>query len=106
MSEKNEDMLIPFNDIKDKYIGPIGTRERIKFDANVKAGGIYPILKEIRKNKNMSQSELSKLIKVGKSDISKIESGKWDIQLSTFIKMLDGLNVKLIIKHSDKQWEI
>lgn len=106
MNKKNKDMLIPFNDIKDKHIGPIGTKRRTKFDAYVKAGSIYPILKEIRKNKNISQSDLSKLIKIGESKISKIESGTWDVQLSMLIRILNGLDAELIIKYNDKQWEI
>lgn len=57
---------------------------------------VSEMLKEARKNANLTQEELA--IKAGtkKSYISKIENAKGNIQLSTLIRIVEkGLNKKI-----------
>lgn len=68
------------------------------YTAKQKAISICGELKEQRKLHNLSQSELASKIDVKKEFISRIENGKADIQLSTFLKILDGLGLKLSIQ--------
>lgn len=50
-------------------------------------------LKQLRKNKNITQSELGKIINVGKSTISQYESGISNPDYETLKKLADFFNV-------------
>lgn len=106
MTNNLNDTFIPFSSIKDEVYGVKGTEKRNTFDAKVRAEIIYPILKSLRKSSGVSQSQLSSIIGIDTPDISKIESAKYDIQLSTFLKFLNGLDLKLIICSAEERFEI
>lgn len=50
-------------------------------------------LKSVRKRKGLSLRRLAELCNMDNSNISKIEHGKFDIQLSTIIELAKGLDV-------------
>lgn len=94
--------MTDYNDIKtfDELIerehGAIGTESRNKYEEGAQMFIVSEMLKEARKNANMTQEQLA--IKAGtkKSYISKIENGKGNIQLSTLIRIFEkGLNRKI-----------
>lgn len=51
-------------------------------------------IKRLREESNLSLRELATKCDLDFSQISKIENGKWDIQLSTIFELAKGLNVK------------
>jgi len=53
------------------------------------------VIKYHRKISSLSQKELAELAGVGKTVIFDIEKGKDTIQLSTLLKVLNVLNIKL-----------
>ena len=57
-------------------------------------------IKEIREQKGMRQTELSKKTNVDQGDISKIEDGQKNITLSTLERLADGLDceVEIVLK--------
>jgi HTH-type transcriptional regulator / antitoxin HipB len=100
----NTNQTIDFKDIKTadelfalKY-GEKGSPSRIEFESKAKAFFICEMLKEERKKAKISQSELAERTTTRKEFISRIENGKVDVQLSTLIKMLSGLNLTLKIE--------
>ena len=50
-------------------------------------------IKETRKTKGLTQAELAKNANLQPSNISELEHGKTHIQLMTFIKIIEGLQV-------------
>ena len=54
-----------------------------------------PILKTLRKNKNMTIEELSKKLVISITDISKIENNKVDIPISVLMKYSKFFNISL-----------
>jgi transcriptional regulator with XRE-family HTH domain len=50
-------------------------------------------LQNIRKSKSLSLREVAEMCSLDNSNISKIEHGKFDIQLSTIIELAKGLGV-------------
>jgi transcriptional regulator with XRE-family HTH domain len=50
-------------------------------------------LQDIRKSKELSLREVAEMCSLDNSNISKIEHGKFDIQLSTIIELARGLGV-------------
>jgi transcriptional regulator with XRE-family HTH domain len=51
-------------------------------------------LKKIRKNKKLSLLKLAAKCDLDDSQISKIEHGVWDVQLSTIFELAKGLEVE------------
>ena len=73
-----------------------GTLKRTQFDAKAKAFAIGEMIKEERKQANLTQEQLAAKIGAKKSYISRIENGKSDIQLSTLFKLFEfGLGRKI-----------
>jgi DNA-binding XRE family transcriptional regulator len=78
--------------------GAKGTESRLKFDADSLAFRLGIMLKEARKDARLTQEQLAKKTGTKKSYISRIETGKSDIQLSTFYKLIEiGLGKSLNI---------
>ncbi|MFT6338309.1 MAG: HTH-type transcriptional regulator/antitoxin HipB [Gammaproteobacteria bacterium] len=71
---------------------------RAKFDADALALRLGAMLQEARKEAEMTQEQLAEKTGTKKSYISRIETGKSDIQLSTFYRLIEvGLGKSLNI---------
>ena len=87
-----------FEDILKSKYGPKGTAQRDKYDAESLAFRLGVMLKEARKNANITQEELAERTVTKKSYISRIERGQSDIQISTYYKLIEiGLGKQLNI---------
>ena len=85
-----------FDKLLDVEFGSIGTNKRNEFEENAQMFIISEMLKEARKEANLTQEELAIKAKTKKSYISKIENAKGNIQLSTLIRIFEtGLNRKI-----------
>ena len=80
--------ITSFEEHLEKEYGKKGTPEREKFEADAMAFRLGVLLKEARKEANLTQEELAEKTGTKKSYISRIESGKSEIQLSTFYRIL------------------
>ena len=72
-----------------KYDGRKGSDSRTACDAESLACRLGIMLKETRKSCNVTQEELAERTGTKKSYISRIETGKSEIQLSTFFKLVE-----------------
>ena len=81
--------LTSFEEHLDKHRGKTGSEERVKYDAGSLAFRIGVMLQEARKEAKMTQEELANKTGTKKSYISRIESGKSDIQISTFYRIIE-----------------
>jgi len=89
-----------FEEHLEKRYGKIGTERRTEFEIKAKAFAIGEILREARKEANMTQEELAQKTGTRKSFISRIENGHSDIQLSTLYRLVEigfGKRVNLTI---------
>jgi HTH-type transcriptional regulator/antitoxin HipB len=66
---------ITLSQLEDKYIGEQGTPEREQYEFELSMEILGEKLKKIRKDKNLTQEQLGKLIGVQRAQISKLESG-------------------------------
>ncbi|MDA0780021.1 MAG: helix-turn-helix transcriptional regulator [Bacteroidetes bacterium] len=81
----------------EKY-GEKGTPKRDVFDADSLAFRLGVMLKEARKEANLTQEELAQKTGTKKSYISRIERGLSDIQVSTYHKLIEtGIGKQLRI---------
>jgi len=85
-----------FDELIELEHGKIGTEKRNVFEQNAQMFIISEMLKEARKEANLTQEELAVKSGTKKSYISKIENAKGNIQLSTIIRIFEqGLNRKV-----------
>ena len=81
---------------QEERYGKTGSKNRTEFEIKAKAFAIGELIKEERKLADMTQQQLAEKIGAKKSFISRIESGKSDIQLSTLYRLLEyGLGKKI-----------
>ena len=95
--KKNKN-LTSFEEHLNKQYGQKGSEIRDEFEKRAKAFVIGEMLKEERRQANLTQEELANKIGAKKSYISRIENGKTDIQISTLYKLFEqGLGKKISI---------
>ena len=76
--------------------GKIGTESRNTYEEKSQMFIISEMLKEARKDANLTQEQLAEKAGTKKSYISKIENAKGNIQLSTLIRIFEiGLNKRI-----------
>jgi ribosome-binding protein aMBF1 (putative translation factor) len=91
--------ITDFEDILISTYGKKGSQKRDKYDAGSLAFRLGAMLKEARKEANLTQEELAERTGTKKSYISRIERGLSDIQISTYYKLIElGLGKHLSIE--------
>ena len=92
--------IVTYDEHLDQRYGKIGTERRAEFEIKAKSFAIGEILRDARKEAQMTQEELAKKTGTRKSFISRIENGHSDIQLSTLYRLVEigfGKKVNLSI---------
>jgi len=94
------------DEVKDKFIGKSGTSKRDQYEFDLKMDLIGEMIKKARKERNLTQEELGKLIGVQKAQISKLEKGSKNITIGTILKIFDALkaNIKFRIEMTDTKF--
>ncbi len=93
---KNYDNIKSFDELIEFEHGKIGTEPRNIYEEGSQMFIISEMLKEARKEANMTQGQLAEKTGTKKSYISKIENGRGNIQLSTLIRIFEvGLNKRI-----------
>lgn len=79
----------------DKHIGEIGTKKRDSFEYELQLDIIGATIKNIRRERNLTQEQLGELVGVKKAQISKIENSLTDARFETILKVFKALNAKV-----------
>ncbi len=82
-------------EMKDRYIGKEGTPERDSYEYELKMEVLGKMIKSARKERNMTQEQLGKLIGVQKSQISKLETSANSATIDTIIKVFKALEAEI-----------
>lgn len=75
-----------------KIIGENGTTRRDRFNSDLHQYLIGEAIKQARKKKNLTQSQLGELMGVQRAQISKIESGK-NLNFTTIARAFKAMNI-------------
>ena len=100
MAKKSIKSARTFDELLDIKYGKIGAHKRDQFEEKSQYFVISEMLKEARKEANMTQDELAAKVGTKKSYISRLENGKCDIQLSTLYRIFEqglGRPINLLI---------
>jgi DNA-binding XRE family transcriptional regulator len=83
------------DEVTDKFVGKKGTQNRDAFENELKLELIGQTIKQIRKERNLTQEQLGELVGVKKAQISKIENSLTDARFDTIMKVFKALNAKV-----------
>ena len=87
--------IYTLNEAKDKYIGKIGTEKRDKYEYELRLDLLGEMIKQARKERHLTQSQLGELIGVQKSQISRIERNAKNVTIGTVLKVFRALKAKV-----------
>ncbi|WP_026728757.1 helix-turn-helix domain-containing protein [Flavobacterium denitrificans] len=83
------------SEMKDKYIGKIGTPERDQYEYELNMELLGRMIKTARKERNLTQNQLGELVGVKKSQISKLESSANSATIDTVMKVFKALKAEI-----------
>lgn len=94
--------------VKDEFIGKVGTAWRDKYEFELKLELLGEMIKKARKERDLTQSELGKLIGVQKAQISKLERNANNVTIETILKVFKALKarVKFRVEFVDNKLKI
>ncbi len=94
--EKTEKMkTYSFDQLKDKHLGKVGTEKRNKYENELRLDLIGEMIRQTRKERQLTQSELGELIGVQKSQICRIERNAKNVTIATILKVFNALKAKV-----------
>jgi HTH-type transcriptional regulator/antitoxin HipB len=82
-------------EMKDKYIGKIGTTERDEYEYELRMDVLGRMIKAARQERNLTQEQLGQLVGVQKSQISKLESSANSATIDTILKVFKALKADI-----------
>ena len=83
------------SEMKDKYIGKTGTKEREDYEYELTMDVLGKMIKSARQARHLTQEELGRLVGVQKAQISKLESSANSATIDTIIKVFKELKAEI-----------
>src|SRR4030042_6102861 len=80
---------------KDKHLGKVGTEKRDKYEYELRLDLLGEMIKQTRKERHLTQSELGEMIGVQKSQISRIENNAKNVTIATILRVFRALKAKV-----------
>ena len=82
-------------EMKDKYIGKVGTVVRDEYEYELRMDILGRMIKTARQERNLTQEQLGDLVGVQKAQISKLESSTNSATIDTILKVFKALNADI-----------
>ncbi len=91
------------DEMKDRFIGEVGTPKRDQYEYKLQMKLIGDMIKTARKERNLTQEELGKLVGVQKAQISKLENSANNVTIETIVKVFKAMQaeVSFVVKFED-----
>ncbi len=83
---------------KNKHLGKIGTAKRDKYEYELRLDLLGEMIKQTRKERHLTQSELGEMIGVQKSQISRIERNAKNVTIETILRVFKALKANVNFK--------
>ncbi len=93
--KKNDLKMYTFDQIKDEFIGEIGTERRTQYEQELQLEIMGEMIRKVRMERNLTQEELGKLIGVQRAQISKLENNTSNVTMQTILKVFGALKAKV-----------
>lgn len=97
---------ITLSKLKDKTLGKVGTPKRDKYEQELRVEILAEQIKQLRKERNLTQEQLGELVGVQRAQISKMENNTGNVTISTLIKIFGALKAKVTFEIEKEQFEL
>ena len=85
-------------EMKDQFVGKIGTKEREEYEYELKMDLIGRMIKQARKERKLTQEQLGEIVGVKKSQISKLENNANSATIDTIVRVFKALKAEVNFK--------
>lgn len=92
---KTEKKSYTLAEMKDKYIGKVGSTERDEYEYELRMDVLGRMIKTARQERNLTQEQLGELVGVQKAQISKLESSANSATIDTILKVFKALKADI-----------
>ena len=92
---ENKLRIYTLEEAKDKHIGKIGTDKRDKYEYELRLDLLGEMIKQARKERHLTQSQLGEILGVQKSQISRIERNTKNVTIETILRVFRALKAKV-----------
>jgi DNA-binding XRE family transcriptional regulator len=82
-------------EMKDKYVGNVGTDERDEYEYELNMDILGKMIKSARQERHLTQEELGKMVGVQKAQISKLENSANSATIETILKVFKALKAEI-----------
>jgi DNA-binding XRE family transcriptional regulator len=108
MKAKGKIKVMSLDQMKDMHLGKKGTIERDEYEMELRVEILGEMIRTVRKEKNLTQEQLGKLMGVNKSQISKLEKNTKNVTIETILRVFRALktNIKFTLERSDENLEL
>ena len=89
---------VTLEQLKDKYIGSMGSLAREEYEYELRMEVLGKMIRATRKQRNLSQEELGRLIGVQKAQISKLESSANSATIDTILRVFNALKAEILFQ--------
>lgn len=83
------------DEMKDKYVGKVGTNERDEYEYELSMDILGRMIKSARQERHLTQEELGKMVGVQKAQISKLENSANSATIETILKVFKALKAEI-----------
>ena len=87
--------ILTLDELKDRDIGPVGTLDRDQYEFELRLDLLGEMIRSVRKERRLTQTQLGELIGVQKSQISKLERNARNVTVETILKVFNALRARL-----------
>ena len=92
---ENKLRIYSLDEAKDKHLGKIGTDKRDKYEYELRLDLLGEMIKQARKERHLTQTQLGELLGVQKSQISRIERNTKNVTIETILKVFRVLKARV-----------
>ncbi|MBA9077983.1 helix-turn-helix domain-containing protein [Rufibacter quisquiliarum] len=82
-------------EMKDKFIGKVGTQERDEYEYELHMEVLGKMIKTAQQQRNLTQKQLGQLVGVQKAQISKLENSTNSATIDTVLKVFKALKAEI-----------
>jgi len=90
--------IYTLDQITNELVGKVGTANRDVFEFEFQIELVGRAIKQIRKERKLTQEQLGKLVGVQKSQISRLENNANNVTLGTWLRILKALKAKVTLQ--------
>ena len=95
---KKKMKIYTLDQITNELVGKVGTANRDVFEFEFQIELVGRAIKQIRKERKLTQEQLGKLVGVQKSQISRLENNANNVTLGTWLRILKALKAKVTLQ--------